>query len=130
MKSTPVDRRKAAWFFGEFTVSKTVPLQKAHVGLTPDPRQRHPGRNLYRTGAEAGGLVDFYSSPALVAWTPTGTNEPDYPKLAQPWREYIGEAVSREATPVQTATATWPASRTPSWSALPDPAPKENVSGV
>ena len=28
-----------------------------------------------------GGLVDFYRSPARVAWTPTGTNVPDYPKL-------------------------------------------------
>ena len=33
-KSTPVDRRKAAWLFAQFTVSKTVSLKKSHVGLT------------------------------------------------------------------------------------------------
>ncbi len=33
-----------------------------------------------------------------VAWTPTGTNESDYPKLAQLWWLNIGEAVSGEVT--------------------------------
>jgi len=37
-------------------------------------------------------------SPARVAWTPTGTNVPDYPKLAQLWWQNIGEAVSGEVT--------------------------------
>ena len=45
-----------------------------------------------------GGLVEFYRSPARVAWTPTGTNVPDYPKLAQLWWQNIGEAVSGEVT--------------------------------
>jgi glycerol transport system substrate-binding protein len=49
-----------------------------------------------------GGLVEFYRSPARVAWTPTGTNVPDYPKLAQLWWQNIGEAVSGEVT-VETA---------------------------
>ena len=45
-----------------------------------------------------GGLVEFYRSPARVAWTPTGTNVPDYPKLAQLWWQNIGEAVAGEVT--------------------------------
>src|SRR5581483_4723201 len=38
-------------------------------------------------------------SPARVLWTPTGTNVPDYPKLAQLWWQNIGEAVAGEVTP-------------------------------
>jgi len=34
LKSTPVDRRKAAWLYLQFIVSKTVSLKKSHVGLT------------------------------------------------------------------------------------------------
>ena len=34
MKSTPVDRAKAAWLYAQFVVSKSVSLKKSHVGLT------------------------------------------------------------------------------------------------
>ena len=34
VKSTPVKRRKAAWLYAQFTVSKTVDLKKSDVGLT------------------------------------------------------------------------------------------------
>ena len=46
-----------------------------------------------------GGLVEFYRSPARVAWTPTGTNVPDYPKLAQLWWPNVAAAVTGEKTP-------------------------------
>ena len=46
-----------------------------------------------------GGLVEFYRSPARVAWTPTGTNVPDYPKLAQLWWKNVAVAVTGEKTP-------------------------------
>ena len=46
-----------------------------------------------------GGLVEFYASPARVQWTPTGTNVPDYPKLAQLWWRYISQVASGEASP-------------------------------
>ena len=46
-----------------------------------------------------GGLVEFYRSPARVAWTPTGINVPDYPKLAQLWWPNVAEAVTGEKTP-------------------------------
>jgi hypothetical protein len=73
-----------------------------------------------------GGLVEFYRSPARVAWTPTGTNVPDYPKLAQLWWQNIGEAVSGEVTPKPPWT-TWPPSRTRSWSALSAQACRANA---
>ena len=46
-----------------------------------------------------GGLVEFYRSPARKLWTPTGTNVPDYPKLAQLWWANVANAVSGEVTP-------------------------------
>jgi glycerol transport system substrate-binding protein len=45
-----------------------------------------------------GGLVEFYRSPARTAWTPTGTNVPDYPKLAQLWWANVANAVSGESS--------------------------------
>ena len=98
MKSTPLDRRKAAWLFAQFCVAKTTSLKKAHVGLTPirDSDIRH--ESFTERAPKLGGLVEFYRSPARVAWTPTGVNVPDYPKLAQLWWQNIGEAVSGEVT--------------------------------
>lgn len=97
-KSTPLDRRKAAWLYAQFTVSKTVSLKKSHVGLTiiRDSDIRH--QSFTERAPYLGGLVEFYRSPARVAWTPTGTNVPDYPKLAQLWWQNIGEAVAGEVT--------------------------------
>jgi glycerol transport system substrate-binding protein len=101
-KSTPVDRQKAAWLYAQFTVAKTVSLKKSHVGLTiiRDSDIRH--ESFTERAPKLGGLVEFYRSPARVLWTPTGTNVPDYPKLAQLWWQNIGEAVAGEVT-VETA---------------------------
>ncbi len=93
-KSTPVDRRKAAWLFAQFAVSKTVSLKKTHVGLTPirDSDIRHA--SFTERAPNLGGLVEFYRSPDRVLWTPTGVNVPDYPKLAQIWWQQIGDVNS------------------------------------
>ena len=48
-----------------------------------------------------GGLIEFYRSPARVQWSPTGTNVPDYPKLAQLWWPNVASAVTGEKTPQQ-----------------------------
>ena len=34
-----------------------------------------------------------------MAWTPTGNNVPDYPKLAQLWWKNVAQAVTGEKTP-------------------------------
>ena len=47
-KSTPVDRRKAAWLYARFAIAKSV------------------------------SLIGFYRPPTRVQWTPTGVNIPDY----------------------------------------------------
>ena len=53
---------------------------------------------MFDRAPELGGLVEFYRSPARVQWTPTGTNVPDYPKLAQLWWQAIGDASSGAKT--------------------------------
>ncbi|MDF1527086.1 MAG: ABC transporter substrate-binding protein [bacterium] len=98
LKSTPVDRRKAAWLFAQFTVAKTVSLKKSHVGLTIIRDSDINDKSFTERAPKLGGLVEFYRSPARVSWTPTGTNVPDYPKLAQLWWQNIGEAVAGEVT--------------------------------
>jgi len=99
LKSTPVDRRKAAWLYAQFTVSKTVSLKKSHVGLTIIRDSDIWHESFTERAPKLGGLVEFYRSPARVQWTPSGTNVPDYPKLAQLWWQNIGEAVAGEVTP-------------------------------
>jgi len=98
-KSTPVDRRKAAWLYAQFTVSKSVSLRKTHVGLTPirDSDIRHA--SFTERAPKLGGLVEFYRSPDRVRWSPTGINVPDYPKLAQIWWQQIGDVNSGAFTP-------------------------------
>ncbi len=98
-KSTPVDRRKAAWLYAQFTVSKTVDVRKSHVGLTfiRDSTIRH--QSFSDRAPKLGGLVEFYRSPDRVQWSPTGINVPDYPKLAQIWWQQIGDVNSGAFTP-------------------------------
>ncbi|MGI9413471.1 MAG: ABC transporter substrate-binding protein [Hyphomicrobiales bacterium] len=100
-KSTPVDRRKAAWLYAQFVVAKTVSLKKTHVGLTPirDSDIRHA--SFTERAPKLGGLVEFYRSPDRVRWSPTGVNVPDYPKLAQIWWQQIGDVNSGAFTPQQ-----------------------------
>jgi len=98
MKSTPLERRKAAWLFAQFCVCKTTSLKKAHVGLTPIRDSDIRDKSFTKRAPKLGGLVEFYRSPARVAWTPSGTNPPHYPMLAQLWWQNIGEAVSGEVT--------------------------------
>jgi len=101
MKSTPEKRRLAAWLYAQFTVSKTVSLQKTLVGLTPIRESDINSQAMTEAAPKLGGLVEFYRSPARKNWTPTGTNVPDYPKLAQLWWQNIAEAASGEKTPQQ-----------------------------
>lgn len=99
MKSTPQERRLAAWLYAQFTVSKTVSLEKTIAGLTPIRESDINSDVMTEMAPKLGGLVEFYRSPARVQWSPTGTNVPDYPKLAQLWWQYIAQAASGEATP-------------------------------
>jgi glycerol transport system substrate-binding protein len=99
LKSTPVDRAQAAWLYAQFVTSLTVDVKKAHFGLTFVRESTIRHESFTERAPNLGGLVEFYRSPARVQWSPTGTNVPDYPKLAQLWWQAIGDASSGAKTP-------------------------------
>jgi glycerol transport system substrate-binding protein len=101
IKSTPEKQKLAAWLYAQFVTSKTVSLKKTIVGLTPIRESDINSQAMTDLAPKLGGLVEFYRSPARVQWTPTGTNVPDYPRLAQLWWSHIAEAASGEKTPQQ-----------------------------
>ena len=96
LDSTPPERRQAAWLYAQFTVAKSTSLKKTIVGLTPIRDSDIRSEPMTEMAPRLGGLVEFYRSPARVAWTDTGNNVPDYPRLAQLWWQYIGEAAAGE----------------------------------
>jgi len=98
-KSTPVERRKAAWLYAQFVTSKTVDTKKSHVGLTFIRNSTINDKSFTERAPKLGGLVEFYRSPDRVMWTDTGVNVPDYPKLAQIWWQQIGDVNSGAFTP-------------------------------
>ena len=95
------DKVAAAWLYAQFITSKTTSLKKTIVGLTPIRESDIQSQAMTDMAPKLGGLVEFYRSPARVAWTPTGTNVPDYPKLAQLWWKNVAVAVTGEKTPQQ-----------------------------
>lgn len=99
LKSTPLDRAQAAWLYAQFVVSKTVDVKKSDVGLTFIRESTINSDHFTERAPRLGGLIEFYRSPARVRWSPTGTNVPDYPKLAQLWWQNIGDALSGAKTP-------------------------------
>ncbi|SMF18686.1 carbohydrate ABC transporter substrate-binding protein, CUT1 family [Tistlia consotensis] len=105
LKSTPVERAKAAWLYAQFVISKTVDVKKSHVGLTFIRESTIRDKSFTERAPSLGGLIEFYRSPARVQWTPTGTNVPDYPKLAQLWWQNIGDAASGAKSPQEAMDA-------------------------
>ena len=99
LKSTPSDRAQAAWLYAQFVTSKTVDVKKSHVGLTFTRDSSVNHESFSERAPKLGGLVEFYRSPDRVAWSPTGINVPDYPKLAQIWWQQIGDVNSGAFTP-------------------------------
>jgi glycerol transport system substrate-binding protein len=99
LRGVDAKRMAAAWLYAQFVTSKSVSLKKSIVGLTfiRDSDIRH--EYFTKNAAKYGGLIEFYRSPARIAWTPTGTNVPDYPKLAQLWWQNVATAVTGEKTP-------------------------------
>jgi glycerol transport system substrate-binding protein len=101
----PGDRAKAAWLYAQFVTSKTVDVKKSHVGLTFIRESTIQHKSFTERAPKLGGLIEFYRSPARVQWSPTGTNVPDYPKLAQLWWQNIGDASSGAKTPQEAMDA-------------------------
>jgi glycerol transport system substrate-binding protein len=99
LNNTPVPRRQAAWLYAQFTTCKTVSLKKTLTGLTPIRDSDLNSPAMTEAAPRLGGLVEFYRSRAREAWTPTGTNVPDYPRLAQLWWTRIAQAINGLASP-------------------------------
>ncbi len=59
LKSTPIDRRKAAWLYQQFIVSKTVSLKKSHVGLTFIRESDIWDKSFTERAPKLGGLIEF-----------------------------------------------------------------------
>ncbi|MDX5976304.1 ABC transporter substrate-binding protein [Vreelandella alkaliphila] len=97
--STPEDRRTAAWLFAQFTVAKTTSLEKLMAGLTPIRESDIFSEQMTEMAPKLGGLVEFYRSPNESNWTPTGTNVPDYPRMAPLWWQNLAPVMSGEVTP-------------------------------
>ena len=98
-KDHDANRTAAAWLYAQFVTAKTTSLKKTMVGLTPIRESDIQSQAMTDMAPKLGGLVEFYRSPARVAWSPTGTNVPDYPKLAQLWWKNVAQAVTGEKTP-------------------------------
>ena len=99
LKSTPEDRRYAAWLYAQFVVSKTVSLKKTLVGLTPIRKSDINSQVMTEKAPELGGLIEFYRSSARVLWTPTGVNVPDYPTLSSHWWDNVADAIDGVVEP-------------------------------
>ncbi|MFB4202198.1 ABC transporter substrate-binding protein [Arhodomonas sp. KWT2] len=105
LKHTDAKRRKAAWLYAQFTTAKSTSLKKAHEGLTFIRDSNINDESFTERAPKLGGLVEFYRSPARVRWTPTGTNVPDYPKLASLWWQAVADAVTGAKTPKAALTS-------------------------
>ncbi len=99
LQSTPVDRAQAAWLYAQFVTSMTVDVEKSHEGLTFIRESTIQHESFTERAPLLGGLIEFYRSPARTQWSPTGTNVPDYPRLAPLWWQNIGDASSGALTP-------------------------------
>lgn len=95
-KHIELKKKKAAWLYAQFMCSKTVSLKKFLKSLTPIRESDLKHEAVTKLAPKVGGLIEFYRSPARMLWTPTGTNVPDYPKLAQLWWQNVSKAIAGE----------------------------------
>ncbi|SFM68407.1 ABC transporter substrate-binding protein [Marinobacter zhejiangensis] len=105
LKNTPADRLAAAWLYAQFTVSKTVSLQKLLVNLTPIRLSDIESEQFGEQAPYLGGLVEFYRSNARNIWTPTGVNVPDYAALSGYWWQHLSQVLRHQASPEEAMTA-------------------------
>ncbi len=95
-KHIELKKKKAAWLYAQFMCCKTVSLKKFLKSLTPIRESDLKHEAVTEIAPKLGGLIEFYRSPARMLWTPTGTNVPDYPKLAQLWWQNVSKAIAGE----------------------------------
>lgn len=101
LRDTPPERLNAAWLYAQFLVSRSVSLNKTLHGLTPIRRSDIFSQAMTQQAPYLGGLVEFYRSQAVHAWTPTGTNVPDYTEMANLWWKTAHPAIAGRISPQQ-----------------------------
>ncbi|ABZ76417.1 ABC sugar (glycerol) transporter extracellular solute-binding protein, family 1 [Shewanella halifaxensis HAW-EB4] len=101
LKSTPLERRQAAWLYAQFVVSKTVSLKKFLKGYTPVRLSDLQSEQVSELAPYLGGLIEFYRSRGRQVWTPTGNNVPDYPGIAKYWWQHIAMIVEGDKSAQQ-----------------------------
>ena len=93
--STAVPRTSAAWLYAQFVTSKTVSLRsKSIVRLTfiRESDIRHPFLPRMPPAMGPGRVLP---QPSPRGLTPTGTNVPDYPRMARLWWVHVGPPAAR-----------------------------------
>ncbi len=101
LKYAPLERVKAGWLYAQFTTSKVTTLKKFLVSYHIIRTSDIMSDAATKIAPKLGGLVEFYRSPAVKEWTPTGVNVPDYGKMAQVWWQNVSNAISGQSTPQQ-----------------------------
>ncbi|WP_338846201.1 ABC transporter substrate-binding protein [Massilia sp. W12] len=101
LQSTSPPQLAAAWLYAQFVTSKTVSARKSVVGLTFIRESDIKLDYFTRHSERYGGLIEFYRSPARVAWTPTGVNVPDYPRMAPLWWRNLAPALEGKSSAQQ-----------------------------
>jgi glycerol transport system substrate-binding protein len=101
MKHADEKKRAAAWLYAQFVTSKTVDVAKSIAGTTFIRQSTLDHPYFTENASNYGGLIEFYRSPDRVAWSPTGTNVPDYPTISNLWWQSISKAASGEFTAQQ-----------------------------
>lgn len=100
-KNVPEDRKKMAWLWAQFAVSKTVDLKKFSIGGTPIRKSTINSDYLSERLDDYGGLIEFYRSRDEKAWTDSGPNVPYYSGLSSLWWKNVAKAITGEFTPQQ-----------------------------
>jgi glycerol transport system substrate-binding protein len=100
-KYTDPKKLAAAWLYAQFCICKTVSLRKTLAGLCPFRASDIHSKEMGAAAPYLGGLVEFYRSPAMKYWTPTGVNVPAYARMTTSWWTNIAKINSGEMTPQQ-----------------------------
>ena len=100
-KNVPEDRKKMAWLWAQFAVSKTVDLKKFSIGGTPIRKSTINSEYLSNRLDDYGGLIEFYRSKDGKKWTDSGPNVPYYSGLSALWWKNVAKAITGEFTPQQ-----------------------------
>jgi ABC-type glycerol-3-phosphate transport system substrate-binding protein len=100
-KDHDANKTAAAWLYAQFVTSKTVSLKKTIVGLTPIRESDIQSQAMTDMAPKLGGLVEFYRSPARVAWTPDRHQRARLPEAGAAVVEERGPGRDRREDPAE-----------------------------